>query len=174
MSDTELLLEVEWTDLLHCMLFIGKKILFALHFTVFWQLDKRGELVFDNLKKFIFEFGTLIRFFFRVLVEVVVTIGLFPKAFVHDVDIVFVLPVTICWGVCEQAASYLYFKDAGWGILVKRACYIFTNWVFKTNIWFLNKVSVEHAFYINFTIFCLSLKMLQSSFSFSTLVLKLN
>ena len=82
-----------------------KKILFALHFTVFWQPDKRGELLFNNLKKFIFEFGTLIRFFFRAIVEVGVTIGLFPKAFVDDVDIVFVLPVTICWGVCEQAAS---------------------------------------------------------------------
>ena len=63
LSNTEFLLEVESTALLQCMVFIGKEILFALHFTVFWQLDKRGELVFDNLKKFIFEFGTLIRFF---------------------------------------------------------------------------------------------------------------
>ena len=41
--------------------------------------------------------------FFRVLVEAGVTIGFFPKTFVDDVDIVFVLPVTICIGVCEQA-----------------------------------------------------------------------
>ena len=47
-SDTEFLLEVESTALLHGMVFMGKEILFALHFTVFWQLDKRGELVFDN------------------------------------------------------------------------------------------------------------------------------
>ena len=87
------------------MVFIGKEILFAVHFPVLWQLDKRGELVFYNFKKIIFEFGTLIRFFFRVLVEVGVTIGLFPKTFLDDVDMVFVLPVTICWGVCEQAVS---------------------------------------------------------------------
>ena len=43
--------------------------------------------------------------FFRVLVEVGVTIGLFPKTFVYDVDIVFVLPVTICWGVGKPAES---------------------------------------------------------------------
>ena len=53
-SDTEFLLEVESTALLHWMVLMGKEILFALHFTVFWQLDKRGELVFDKLKKFIF------------------------------------------------------------------------------------------------------------------------
>ena len=29
---------------------------------------------------------------------------------------------------------------------VKKTCYIFTNWLFKTNTWFLNKVAVEHAF----------------------------
>ena len=81
------------------MVFIGKEILFILHFTVFWQLDKRGELLFDNLKKVIFEFGTLMRFFFRVLVEVGVTIGLFPRSFPDDVDIVFVLYITIFWGV---------------------------------------------------------------------------
>ena len=52
--------------------------------------------------------------------EVGVTIGLFPKTYVDDVDIVFVLRVTICWGLCEQAESYLCFKDAGWGILVKK------------------------------------------------------
>ena len=75
-------------------MFIGKEVLFALHFTVFCQLDKRRKLVFDNFKKITFEFGTRIRFFFRVLVEVEVTIGLFPKTFVDDVDIVFVLPVT--------------------------------------------------------------------------------
>ena len=63
-SDTEFLLEVESTALLHCMVCTGKEILFALHFTVFWQLDKREELVFDNFKKIIFESGTLIRFFF--------------------------------------------------------------------------------------------------------------
>ena len=33
--DTEFLLEVESTALLHCMMFIGKEILFPLHFTVF-------------------------------------------------------------------------------------------------------------------------------------------
>ena len=60
MSDTKVL--VELTALLHCMVFIGKGILFPLHFTVFRQLDKRGELLFDNSKKFIFEFGTLNRF----------------------------------------------------------------------------------------------------------------
>ena len=63
MSGTEFLLEVKSTVLLHCIVFIGKEILFALHFTVFWKLEKREKLVFDNLKKFIFEFGTLIRFF---------------------------------------------------------------------------------------------------------------
>ena len=94
-SDIEFLLEVKSTALLHYMLCTRKKILFALHFTVFWQLDKRGEWVFDNFKNFIFEFGTLIRFFFRVLVEVGVTIGLFRKMFVDDVEIVFLLSVTI-------------------------------------------------------------------------------
>ena len=55
-------------------------------------------------KKVIFEFGTHIRLFFRVLVEVGVIICLFPKTFVDDVDsICIVLPVTI-W-VCEQAES---------------------------------------------------------------------
>ena len=53
-------------------------------------------MVFDNFKKIIFEFGTLIWFFLRVLVEIGVTIVVFPKAFADDVDIVFVLPVTIC------------------------------------------------------------------------------
>ena len=84
------------TALLHYIVFIGKELLFALHFTVFWKLDKRGKLVFDNLKKIIFEFGIVIKFFFRVLVEVGVTIGLFPKTFVDDVNIVFVLHVTVC------------------------------------------------------------------------------
>ena len=87
------------------MVCTGKEILFPLYFTVFWQLDKIGELLFDNFKKIIFEFGTLIRFFFRVLVEVGVTIGLFQKTFVDDVEIVFVLIVIICWGVCELAES---------------------------------------------------------------------
>ena len=41
--------------------------------------------------------------FFQGLVEVGVTIGFFPKTFAVDVDIVFELPGTICWGVCEQA-----------------------------------------------------------------------
>ena len=56
-------------------------------------------MVFDNIKKIIFEFGAIIRFFFTVLVGVLpvgVTISLFLKTFVYDVDIVFVLPVTIC------------------------------------------------------------------------------
>ena len=57
-SDTEFLLEVESTALLHWMVFMGKEILFALHFTVFWQLDKRGELVFDNFKKFLWIWNT--------------------------------------------------------------------------------------------------------------------
>ena len=39
------------------------------------------------------------------------------------------------------------------GHIGKKTCYIFTNWLFKTNTWFLNKVAVEHAFYINFTFF---------------------
>ena len=87
------------------MVFIGNEILFALHFTVFWQHDKRGELVFNDLKKCIFEFGTLIGFLFRVPVKVGLTIGLFPKTFVDGVDIVFVIHVTICWVVCEQGES---------------------------------------------------------------------
>ena len=57
-SDTEFLLEVESTALLHWMVLMGKEILFALHFTVFWQLDKRGELVFDNFKKFLWIWNT--------------------------------------------------------------------------------------------------------------------
>ena len=57
-SDTEFLLEVESTALLHWMVLTGKEILFALHFTVFWQLDKRGELVFDNFKKFLWIWNT--------------------------------------------------------------------------------------------------------------------
>ena len=118
-TDTEFLLEVEPTSLLYCMVFIGSEMLFTLHFTVFWQLVKIGELVFDDLKTFIFEFGTFIRFFFRVLVQVGVTIVLFTKIFADDVDIVFVLPVTICWGECKQAESQLCFKDTGWDILVK-------------------------------------------------------
>ena len=112
MSDTDFLLEVESTASLHCKVFIGKEMLFALHYNVFWQLDKRGELVFDNIKKIIFEFGAIIRFFFTVLVGVLpvgVTISLFLKTFVYDVDIVLVLPVTICWGLCGQAE--LQFKD---------------------------------------------------------------
>ena len=119
-TDTEFLLEVEPTSLLYCMVFIGSEMLFTLHFTVFWQLVKIGELVFDDLKTFIFEFGTFIRFFFRVLVQVGVTIVLFTKIFADDVDIVFVLPVTICWGECKQTESQLCFKDTGWDILVKK------------------------------------------------------
>ena len=84
MTDTEFLLEVEPTSLLYCMVSIGREMLFTL------------QLVFDDLKTFTFEFRTLIRFFFRVLVEVAVTIVLFTKTFADDVDIVFVLPVTIC------------------------------------------------------------------------------
>ena len=57
-SDTEFLLEVESTALLHWMVLMGKEILFALHFTVFWKLDKRGELVFDNFKKFLWIWNT--------------------------------------------------------------------------------------------------------------------
>ena len=57
-SDTEFLLEVESTALLHWIAFMGKEVLFALHFTVFWQLDKRGELVFDNFKKFLWIWNT--------------------------------------------------------------------------------------------------------------------
>ena len=49
-----------------------------------------------TVKKVTFEFGTLIRFFFRVLEAVEVATGLFPKTFVGDVDIVFALHVTIC------------------------------------------------------------------------------
>ena len=89
-SDTKVLLEL--TALLHCMVFIGKEILFPLHYTVFRQLDKRGELLFDNSKKLDF-------------VEVAVTTGLFSKTFVDDVDIELLLPATICWGVCKQAES---------------------------------------------------------------------
>ena len=37
--------------------------------------------------------------------EVGVTIGLFPKSFVGDVDIVFALHVTIWLGVCKQTES---------------------------------------------------------------------
>ena len=87
--DTEFSLEVKSTALLHCMVFIGNEILFVLDFTVFWQLDEKGE------------FGTLTRFFFGVLVEVGVTSDPFPKSFFGDVEIVFLLHVTICWGVCE-------------------------------------------------------------------------
>ena len=47
-------------------------------------------MLFDNFKKIIFEFGTLIWFFLRVLVEIEVTIAIFPKTFVDDVDLVFV------------------------------------------------------------------------------------
>ena len=172
-TDTEFLLEVEPTSLLYCMVFIGSEMLFTLHFTVFWQLVKIGELVFDDLKTFIFEFGTFIRFFFRILVQVGVTIVLFTKIFADDVDIVFVLPVTICWGECKQAESQLCFKDTGWDILVKKTCYIFTNRLFRTNNWFLNKIAVEPVFYINFTFFVWVCKCCKT-FSFSTFDVKLN
>ena len=88
------------------------------------------------------------------------TTGLFPKTFVDDVDIVFVLPVTICWGVCEQVESQLCFKDTGWGILVKKLAIFLQVGCLKLTPVFLNKVAVEHAFYISFTFFCLSLQKL--------------
>ena len=53
-------------------------------------------------KKVIFEFGTHIRLFLRVLVEVGVIICLFPKTFVDDVDSIC---ITCYYWVCEQAES---------------------------------------------------------------------
>ena len=44
-------------------------------------------------------------FFFRVLDKLGGSTALFPKTLASDVDILFVLHVTICWGVCEQAES---------------------------------------------------------------------
>ena len=74
-SDTELLMRVEWTAFLHCTVSIGKS-------------------YFLPYICFIFGFETLVGFFFRVLVELGVTIGLFSKTFVGDVHMTLFLHVT--------------------------------------------------------------------------------